>query len=332
MTFEAIIKELKQGVYQPIYLLHGAESYYIEEVSNYIEKNALSDAEKGFNQTIMYGKDTDPIQLLDVLRRYPMMAERQVVILKEAQKTRGLEKLMGYFEKPLTSTIFVIAHKEKTLAKNTKVYKQLAKKGVVLESKKLYDNQVPGFIATAAKAKKLAIDQKSTVLLAEFLGSDLSKINNELNKLSLNLPEGSKVTPAIIEQYIGVSKDYNIFELNRAICERNKEKAFRIVKYFIANPKANPPVLIMGGLYSFFSKVYPFMFLKNRNDSDLMSTLKTYPMAIKDMRLFGNNYTLSQTENLIHTIAEYDLKVKGVNDNSSNKSELFIEMVYKIMG
>ncbi len=331
MTYEAIIKDLKAGKLAPLYLLHGPEDYYIDKISDYIEHNALSEAERSFNQTIVYGKDAEPIQLLDALRRYPMMAEKQVVILKEAAQMRGMDKLMGYFEKPMPSTIFVIAHKHKNLAKNTKVYKQIAKKAVVLESKKLWDNQVPSFIVQAGKEKKLSIDTRLANLLAEYLGTDLNKIHNELNKLSLNMPDGGKVTQEMIEKFIGVSKDHNVFALNKALCMRDNTQAFRIVNYFISNVKQNPPPLVIGSLFSFFSKAYAFQYMKNSPDGEVMKVLKTYPAAIKDMRLFAKNYNLKQSEKIVNIIHEYDLKMKGLGSNTANKSELFTELVFKVL-
>lgn len=331
MTFEQILQDLNNKIFHPVYLLHGEEPYFIDKVSEKVEDTVLNEAERSFNQTVVYGKEADPLALLDVVRRYPMMANYQVVILKEAQQMRGLDKLMNYFEQPLKSTVFVICHKYKTLNKNTKLYKLLKKNAVVLESKKVYDNQVPAFINAIVKGKGFSMKPQTAQLLTEYLGTDISKIEMELEKLMLNVEAGSEINMQHIERYIGISKDYNIFEFINAIATRNTEKAFKISQYFVANPKLNPPVKVIGGIYSFFGKAYTYQFIKNQPDKEVMSALRTWPAAMKDMRSFTSNYSADQAAEVVQILGEYDLRSKGVENVSSDKSPLLTEMVYRML-
>ena len=263
MEYDQILKELKSKQYRPIYFLHGEESYFIDEISHYIEKNVLSESEQAFNQTILYGKDVDHLAILDTARRYPMMSPYQVVLLKEAQDMRTLPELLSYIEKPMESTLFVICYKHKRYNFNSKFGKALKKHAVVFESKPLYDNQVPGWISIYLKSRKLRITPKAAELIAEYLGADLSKVANELDKLAINLPPGTEVNDQHIEANIGISKDYNIFELQRALGQRDVLKANRIINYFAANPRKNPMPVLIGALYSYFSKVYQYHAAKN---------------------------------------------------------------------
>ncbi len=328
--FKQIIKDLKNKIFHPLYLLHGEEPYYIDLVSDEIEKNLLSEGEKSFNQTIVYGKDADFRNMLDTLRRYPMMSNYQVVILKEAQVFKDFEKLESYFEHPLKSTVFVICYKYKSLDKRKKIYKLLSAKGAVLETKKMYENQVPGFIDSVAKELNLKMSAGVVDMLAEYLGNDLSKIMNELEKLSLNVEKGVAVTTAHIEKYIGISKEYNVFEYIKALALRDAKKVFKIAKYFEKNPKANEPVMVMGMLYLFFSKAFVLQSTK-KSPYDLMSELQIRKPAADDLNAVKRNYSPTETVKIMHLLQEYDLKIKGVDFSGQDKTVLLTEMSYRIL-
>lgn len=326
--YQQILKDLKNKIYHPLYLLHGEEPYYIDRLADYMEQHLLDEGEKAFNQTIVYGRDTNAPALLDTLRRYPMMANYQVVILKEAQAFKGLDKLESYFEHPMKSTVFVICYKYKSLDKRTRAYKLLAK-GVTLESKKLYDNQMPAFIEQLAKEMKMQVSGDAVQLLAEYLGNDLSKVMNEMEKLSLNLKD-MKVTPQHIEKYIGISKEYNVFELTKALVQRDSSKTFRIVKYFEHNPKSGEPVMVLGMLYSFFSKALVVQSTK-RSPYDMMSELQLRKPMADDLKTYTSHYKIQDTVRALHLLHEYDLKTKGVDFAGSEKTVLLTELAYRIL-
>ncbi len=334
MTYQEILKELQQHKYRPVYFLHGAESYFIDVISDYAEHHILSETEQAFNLTVLYGKDADHLAVIDNARRYPVMAERQVVILKEAQDMKSLAELATYVEKPLDSTILVICHKHKTLNINTKFGKLLKEKAVVLDAKPLYDNQVPDWIQHYLREKKLKITPAAAELLGEYLGTELSKIVNELEKLVLNLPVGKEITEKDIEDNIGISKDYNVFELQKALGTRDVLKANRIITYFAANPRKNPLPVIIGSLYNFFSKLYMFHFVKSLPEKDLLSALQLRSaFFLRDYRAALPHFSPAKTEEVIALLREYDLKSKGVNYVSTGKEdgELLKEMVWRIL-
>jgi len=326
--YKQILKDLKNKIYHPLYLLHGEEPYYIDAVSDYIEQNALSEGEKSFNQTVLYGRDTNALSLLDILRRYPMMSNYQVVILKEAQAFKDLDKLESYFENPMKSTVFVVCYKYKSLDKRTRAYKQLSSKGVTLESKKLYDNQIPAFIDQLAKEMKLDISDDAAEMLAEYLGNDLSKIMNELQKLTLNVQD--RITPQHIEKFIGISKEYNVFEFTKALVMKDRNKVFRITKYFEQNPKSSEPVMILGMLYSFFSKALVVQSAK-KSPYDMMSELQLRKPMAEDLKVYQRNYKIQDTVKTLHLLHEYDLKTKGVDFVGAEKSVLLTELAYRIL-
>ena len=342
MTYQEILKDLKAGNYKPIYFLQGGESYFIDKVADYIEKNALTEAEKGFNQTILYGKDSEAITVIDNARRYPMMAQRQVVMLKEAQEMRSLDKLLPYIEKPSPTTVLVICHKHKKLRMNTKLGKALKKNAVVLEAKPLYDNQVPDWISSYLRGKKMSISPAAAGLTAEYLGTDLAKVANELDKLAINLPAGTQVTEQHIEDNIGISREYNVFELQKAIASRDILKANRIVNYFISNPKKNPLVLTVGSLYNFFSKLYIYLSVKHLSEREILSAMK-YGKSwfLREYKTAAANFPRPYCERVLSVLREYDLRSKGVHlsENTSDKekgevtpeAELLREMVWKIL-
>lgn len=332
MTHQEILKSLKAKEYKPVYFLHGTESYYIDTISKYIEEKILAEGERSFNQMIFYGKDSDPKTIIDTASRYPMMASHQVVILKEAQEMKGLQDLQLYIEKAVPTTIFVICHKHRKLDARTRLAKSLKAHAVVYESKKLYDNQVPDWIATYLKSKKMTIAPNAAQLIAEYLGTDLSKIVNELDKLVINLPAGTAVNEKHIQDNIGISKDYNVFELQRALGTRDVVKANRIINYFISNPRKNPLVVVIGTLYNYFSKVFILHFMKHDADRDISKALKLRSdYFLKEYKIAARNFNLPKTKKVIHLLKEYDLRSKGVDNDSTSEGELMKEMVWKIL-
>lgn len=334
MTYSQIITDLKKKEYKPVYFLHGNESYFIDAIADFIEKKVLSDGEKSFNQTILYGKETEFKQVVDTARRYPMMAPYQVVILKEAQEMRTLKQLVTYVEKPAETTILVICHKHKRFDSRTKLGKVLKKNAVLFESKKLYDNQLPDWIHNYLKTKGFTIKPNATALIAEYLGTNLSKVANELDKLAINLPKGTDITQQHIQNNIGISKDYNVFELQKALGQKQVTKVNRIIQYFGSNPKKNPMVMMVGSLYNYFSKIYMLHFLRHAGDPDILSALKLRSsFFLREYKAAARKYSKPQTEQVLSILKEYDLKSKGVDNNtmSNPDSELLKEMVYRIL-
>lgn len=326
-----IVNEIKQGNIKPIYFFMGEEPYYIDRLTEYIENNILTEEEKGFNQMVLYGKDVTIEDVISNAKRYPMMADRQVVIVKEAQElARTIEKLESYAENPQPTTVLVFAYKYKTLDKRKKITKLLDKVGVVYESKKMYDNQVGDWIKRVLAGKKYNIEPKAAAMLVEFLGTDLSKINNELEKLMIILPEGSTITAHVIEENIGISKDYNVFELRKAIGERDQLKAYKIADYFSQNPKDNPLVMTVGLVFGFFSQLLQYHGLKDKNPSNVAKVLKVNPYFVKDYDIALRNYPMKKVSAIIATLRDVDVKSKGVGANSISQADLLKEMLVKI--
>lgn len=334
MTYQDILKNLKKGEYQAIYFLHGTEPYFIDVIADYIEDHVLSESEKAFNQTVFYGKDVNHLAIVDTARRFPMMAPRQVVILKEAQDMKTLKELKTYLEKPSETTILVICHKHKKLNLNSAFGKLLKKQALVFESKKLYDNQVPDWIQQYLRGKKLKISHEASVLIGEYLGTDLSKVANELDKLAINLEAGTEVTRQHIEENIGISKDYNVFELQKALGQKDVLKANRIVNYFASNPKKSPLPMVTGSLYNYFSKIYMLKSLRNAPDQEIMKALNLRSaFFLKEYRLAVRHYPLREVEKVLDLLKEFDLKSKGVGYISTGKpdGELLKELVWRIL-
>ena len=334
MTFDQLLAQLRKKDYQALYLLHGTEPFFIDEITRYVEEKVLTDAEKAFNQTVFYGKEVDHKAILDAARRYPMGAERQVVILKEAQEMRNLGELITYVEKPLETTLFLISHKHKRLAMNTKLGKALNKHAVVFESRPLFDNQVAGWIEAWLKRRKFGIQPAAAELIAEYLGTDLGKVSNELEKLCLNLPAGATIGEADIETHIGISKDYNVFELQRALARRDIGRANRIVRYFSANARKHPMPMVLATLHGFFSKVYMLHFLQKASEKEQLDALKLRSAYfLREYRQAARNYSRSQLEATMALLLEYDLKSKGLGYNATGKpdGELLQEMVFRLM-
>ena len=326
-----IVNNIKSGNIKPIYFLMGEESYYIDKLSDYIEENVLSEDEKGFNQTVLYGRDVSIEDIVSTAKRYPMMAERQVVIVKEAQDlSRTIDKLESYVENPMLSTVLVFCYKYKTLDKRKKMTKMIDKVGVVFESKKLYENQVGDWIKRVLSGKNYTIEPKANAMLVEFLGTDLSKINNELEKLQIILPKGSMITAKHIEENIGFSKDFNVFELRKAIGERNQLRAYTIADNFAQNPKENPIVVTTSLVFSFFVQLLKYHGLKDRNPKNVASVLGINPFFLKDYDTALRNYPMRKVSQIVAALRDVDVKSKGVGANALPQSDLLREMLYKI--
>lgn len=334
LTAEQLLSDLRKKNFQPVYFLYGMESYFIDEISQFFEQKVLSESERAFNQMVLYGKDADFQAVVDNARRYPMMAQHQLVILKEAQEMRSLGNLISYVENPTPTTILVICHKHKRFNMNTKFGKMLKSKAVVFQSKPLYDNQVPDWISKYLKKKKLQVQPEAAELLAEYLGTSLSKVVNELDKLRLNLPEGTVVTSKHIEDNIGISKDYNVFELQKALSQRDVLKSNRIVNYFAANPKKNALPAVISSLYNYFSKVYMLHFLKQLPEGELLSALQLRSaFFLREYRAAARAFPLRKTEHVLSLLKEFDLKSKGVDYVSTGKpdGQLLKELIWKIL-
>jgi DNA polymerase-3 subunit delta len=335
MTFEEILRDIQARRFQSVYFLHGEEPFFIDQIEKNIETEALSEAEKGFNQTILYGKDADHLSLLDTLRRYPMMSERQVVILREAQEMKSLPELVSYVENPMPSTVFVVCHKHKKADLRTKFGKALQGKKVVLfESKKLYENQVPDWISSYCKAKNLSVEPAAAALMAEYLGNDLAKIANELDKLALNLPAKTSINSAHVQEYVGISKDYNVFELQKAFALRDTAKIARIREHFAANIRKNPLIVTISSLFAYFSKVFMLHSLKGSPDAELVKALDLRSdWFLKEYKIAANNYSPAQTAHIISLLKEYDLRSKGMDTDTTNtgEEELMKELFWKIL-
>ena len=326
-----ITKDIKSGNIKPIYFFMGEEPYYIDKLTEFIDDNVLSEEEKGFNQMTIYGKDSSIEEIISNAKRFPMMAERQVVIVKEAQElSRTIDKLESYIENPQPTTVLVFAYKYKTLDKRKKVSKLLAKHAVLFESKKLYENQVGDWIKRTLSGKGYGIEPKAAAMLVEFLGTDLSKINNELDKLKIILPKGHTFSPKDIEENIGISKDYNNFELRKAIGERDQLKAFKIAEYFAHNPKDNPIVVTTGLVFGFFSQLLQYHGLKDKSKANVASVLKINPFFVKDYEIAFRNYPMRKVSAIITSLRDIDVKSKGVGSNSIPQRDLLNEMLVKI--
>jgi DNA polymerase-3 subunit delta len=332
ITSEEIISDLKKRIFKPVYFLAGEEPYYIDLIVDYIEEKVLPESEKSFNQVIVYGDDTNIPSIIDTARRFPMMASHQVVIVKEAQSLKKIEDLAVYLEKPLLSTILVFSYKYKTLDKRTKLFKLLESHGVYFESSKLRDYLIPAWIERYLMTKGIKTDPSASVMLTEYLGTDLHKIVNELGKLIINLPSGKQViTTSLIESNIGISKDYNNFELQKAVGEKDILKANMIIRYFANNPKDNPVTLSLSSLFSFFSKLLIYHHIADKSKNNVASVLKVNPYFVKDYESSAIKYNASKTIHIISLLRTYDLRSKGFEDPGTEPGDLLKELVYKIM-
>ncbi|NJB70049.1 DNA polymerase-3 subunit delta [Saonia flava] len=327
-----IVTDIKNGNLRPIYFLMGDEAYYIDRVAEYIEKNVLTEEERGFNQIILYGKDASVDDIVSNAKRYPMMSEKQVVIVKEAQHlSRTIENLTSYSDQPQTSTVLVICYKYAKLDKRKKLYKSIKKNGVLFESKKLYENQVSDWIRRILQGKGYKISPKAAILLVEFLGTDLSRVNNELEKLQLVVPKGTEITPDVIEEHIGISKDYNNFELKKAIGEKNVIKATRIINYFAQNPKDNPFVVTITLLNTFFTQLLKYHGLSDHSSKNVASALGVNPFFVSEFQIAARNYPMKKVSQIISQLRTLDLKGKGVGATNISHADLLKELLVKIV-
>jgi DNA polymerase III subunit delta len=331
MSVEKIIGEWKKQKFKPIYWLEGEEEFYIDQVGNYAEHNILSEADVQFNLTIFYGKDADFNAVLNACRRYPMFAERQVVVLKEAQQMKDVEKLEGYVNAPLESTILVVCYKGKTLDKRTKLYKTIQATAEVLSTKKMADSKLQQWIIETVQAKGFSINAKCAALIDEHIGNDLSRISNEIDKLSVNLKNTNVIDEDVIENYIGISKEYNVFELQAAIARKDLATCIKIIQYFDANPKAGAIQMVLPALYSYFSKVYTVFGMKDTSDATLKPLFYFNPVSLAQAKDSMRNYGYEGVQKILLLLYHYDLKSKGVGDNGTPSATLMKEMVSKIM-
>ncbi len=332
-----ILKNLNAGQYAPIYFLQGEESYYIDLISNFIESNALDEAAKGFNQIILYGKDVRISDILNNAKRFPMMSDRQVVIVKEAQnifdfgKEAGDKQLMAYLENPLPSTILVFCYKHKKLDSRKKMSKAIEKHSVMFISKKLYDNQVPDWIRDYFRQKNYKITDKGVFMLADFIGNNLERLSNEIDKMLINFKEKIDIDDHVIQKYIGISKEYNVFELQKAVIFREVLKANKIINYFESNPKNNPVIPIIAVLYGFFSKLLIVHSTNDKSDNNLASILKVNRFFVRDYITAARNYPVNKVVRVIHDLRHADLQSKGVNANNIPDGQILKELIFKIM-
>ncbi len=346
-----ILLDLKRRIFKPIYFLSGEETHYIDLVSDYIEHNVLDPADREFNQTIVYGKDTDLVSILGLAKQFPMMSEHQVVIVKEAQNLKELNKnagsddgespksnsnsaaqqLLAYIQHPQPTTILVFCFKYKTIDKRSAIAKALQKHAAYLESNKLYDNQVPDWITSYVKEKGFTIGPKATFLMSEFLGNDLSKIANEISKLLISLPAAGEITAELVQENIGISKDYNIFELQDALAKKDILKANRIINHFAANEKEHPAVMVLSSLFGYFSKILKYQFLQDKSKFAAAGALGVNPYFVDGYAKAALNYNTVKLKHIFGYLKEYDLKSKGVDNSGINNGELLKELIFKIL-
>lgn len=332
-SFDEIKRNILQKKFAPIYLFQGEEDYFIDQLTNLLIENVLDESERDFNQTLLYGSDSDVATIMNAARRFPMMAEKQLVVVREAQSLKNIEGLAFYASNPLQSTVLALNFKHGKLDGRKKLASEIGKTGVVFESKKLYDNQIPAFINSYLQTKQLTIDPKSAQLLADYLGVNLSKLTGELEKLSISLPEGQlRITPELIERNIGISKDYNNFELQDAIASRDILKVNRIVNYFEANQKNNPYIVSLTVLFNFFSNLMICHYEPDKSENGIKTALGLrFGFQVSSYTLAMRNYSAFKTMNIISLLRTYDGKGKGVGNSSVSPGELLKELVFKIM-
>lgn len=332
MAVDKIITEWQKKVFKPVYWLEGEEEYFIDKVIDYAEHHLLPENEASFNLSIFYGRDASWADIINACRRYPMFAERQVVLLKEAQQMRDIEKLESYVENPLPSTVFIVSYKNKKVDGRTKFAKLLKERGVLISTKKIYDNQLPEWIQELVESKGLSISAKGVALLADHIGNDLTRIENEIEKISVNLGKRKSITEEDIEEFVGVSKEFNVFELQSALAKKDLAKAIRIIQYFEANPKAAPIQLILPSLYSFFSKVFMVFGANTTDEKGIATAIGVNPFFSKDYIQAAKVYNYDEVERALLLLHNYNLKSIGVNNVGTEDGSLLKEMAIKIIG
>jgi DNA polymerase-3 subunit delta len=331
MSGEKIIIDWRKGNFKTVYWLEGEEPFFIDEIMQFAEHHILKESEIAFNLSVFYGKDADWAAVVNACRRYPMFAERQVVLLKEAQQMRDIEKLESYIENPLASTVFVVSYKDKKVDGRSKLAKTLKQKGELLTTKKLYDNQLPEWVNNMVHQQGLTITQKALLLLVDHIGNDLSRIQNEIEKLGINLGVRKNITEVDIENYIGVSKDFNVFELQDALVKKDVAKAIRIVQYFQANPKAAPIQQILPALHNFFSKVYMVQSAGTTDEKSIAATIGVNPYFVKDYLAAAKNYKQEGIEKTLLLLHHYNLRSIGVHDSGTSDADLLKELIIKMV-
>lgn len=330
-TYQTILRDLHQGNFAPVYLFDGDEPFFIDQLTDYIEEHALDEAGKAFDQVVLYGRDVDGMTVADEIKRYPMMGERRVVIVKEAQQLQKVEALEEYVKQPLESNILVLAYKYKKMDGKKAVTKYIRKNHVYMLSKRLYENQIPDWIDNHLRTLGYHINLKAAALLAEFVGNDLSRLNNELQKLMLVIPPSSNITPDEIERNIGVSKEFNNFELLNALAHKDVLKANRIIKYFGDSPKDHPPVVMTSVLFGYFSKLMLIHTLSDKSSRNIASVLRINPFFAKDYLAGIKSYNLNKLTRIIGYLREFDLRIKGVDNVNTSHYDLMRELVFKIL-
>lgn len=332
-----VLTDIKARKFAPVYFLQGEETFYIDKIADMIEASALSEAEKGFNQVVVYGKDAPMATILTHARRFPMMAERQVVIVKEAQdipdlnKEIGAKLLLDYLAKPVPSTVLVFGHKHKSLDKRKELGKKIDQMTICITGKKLYDNQLPEFVLEHAHERKISIDDQAVMALCEYVGNDLHRLANEIDKLAISIGSQGTINAGQVMSQVGVSKEYNIFELQKAIIHRDVLLANKIVNYFESNTRKNPIIPVVAYLFSFFSKLLAATQASDKSDKGLVAALKISPFAAKDYALALRQYPGDKIANTISFLKDADLKLKGVDSGSQDDGQIFRELVYRIM-
>lgn len=331
MNFTQIISDLKSKKYSPIYFLYGEEPYFIDVISDYIEDNTLDEGQKEFDQTIVYGKESDIATVVSHAKRFPMLGDKHVVIVKEAQELKKIDELLPYATQPLESTILVFCYKYAKLDQRKQLAKTLAKNAVIFESKKMYDYQITEWINKQLASRAYTIEPKAASLMTEFLGTDLSKISNEIEKLSINLKKGTEITAVHIEQNIGISKDFNVFELQKALGKKDILGANQIINYFAANQKDNPMVKVVSMLFGFFNKTLVYHHLRGKSDNVVAKTMGVPVFFLKDYKIASQNYSKNKLARIMSSLREYDLKAKGVGNVTATDGELMKELIFKIL-
>ena len=334
---EQVLSELKSGQFKPVYFLQGDEPFYIDQIVDFIEEKCLGEAEKGFNQTVVYGKDVNMAQVLTHARRFPMMSDRQVVIVKEAKdiqdinREEGQKLLMSYLDAPVPSTVLVFAHKHKNLDGRKPLAKAAKAKSTFVSTAKLRDYELPPWIEQYIRSKGFGINDRSVLMLAEYVGTNLERLSNEIGKILINLPEGGMINEDLVQKYVGISKDYNVFELQRAISYRDVVKANKIVRYFAANAKANPIIPMIALLYGFYSKLLIFHGTRDKSDQALMGAMGIRPFALKEYKAAARHYPLGKVMACIQLLHKADLRSKGVESGSMNDAAILKELVFNLM-
>jgi DNA polymerase-3 subunit delta len=331
MTFEAIQRELSKKIYHPIYFLYGEESYYLDEISNHIEHKVLQEHEKDFNLSVLYGKDSSAQDVIEAARRTPMMSDYQVVMLKEAQALNDIDDLLSYFQNPVKSTILCIVYRKDKLDKRKKVFKDLLKSAVVLESKPLNDNQIAPWVKSFLGNEGFDIEQEAADMIAEYMGNQLARISNELKKLMLRMGKPAKLTLKDIQDNVGISKDYNIFEFSKALGDRDVKKVFKIAKHFGLNSKTHNIIPTLGFLNRYFSQVYLAHFVAQAPDREAAAFIGCGQNFVYQYRTAAKNYSIPNLEKVFEVLQEYDLKSKGVNNSSVEDLELYKELSYRLL-